>query len=174
MRRARTASSSPIASLPAQWRRPSGENEKGGKKKKEKKEKKKDPFGRLFKHQNPGDGRLMFVGVICSLVAGAVQGSLGVLMLKVSFVMQLSDPYWLFYEGFKWSIVFTLCGLINHACQFVGLATFGLAGEHLTHNLRLSAMTKLMHHEVGYFDDERNSIGELTEFLGEKLGLVQA
>ena len=53
------------------------------------------------------------------------------------------------------------------------MSCLGIVGEHLTKNLRMALLDKLLHLEVGYFDHEENSMGALTEFLASKVTLVQ-
>jgi ATP-binding cassette subfamily B (MDR/TAP) protein 1 len=59
------------------------------------------------------------------------------------------------------------------AAMFEG-AGFGIAGEHLTRNLRASSVRKWLTMEIGFFDEEANSSGELTQFLGESVTLIQS
>ena len=50
----------------------------------------------------------------------------------------------------------------------------GVAGEHLTRNLRSHSVSKWLTMEIAFFDEEANSSGELTQFLGESVTLIQA
>lgn len=43
----------------------------------------------------------------------------------------------------------------------------------MTLNLRSALMRVLLNQEIGYFDFEQNNAGELSQFLGEKVALVQ-
>ena len=57
--------------------------------------------------------------------------------------------------------------------ETINMTCLGIVGEHLTKNLRMALLDKLLHLEVGYFDHEENSMGALTEFLGRKVTLMQ-
>eukprot|EP00966_Prymnesium_polylepis_P086272 1997170-Prymnesium_polylepis.1 len=113
------------------------------------------------------------MGVLGAIVAGAIQGSLGTLIVKTTFSMQEYNPDLLMSEGLVWAILITAFGLVNHMFDSAGKISFSIAGEHLTRRLRLLALQQLLHQEIGYFDEPQNSVGQLTEFLGEKVSLVQ-
>ena len=50
---------------------------------------------------------------------------------------------------------------------------FSLAGVHLTARLRVAAFSAMLRQEVGWFDDERNSVGTLCARLSGDAASVQ-
>jgi ATP-binding cassette subfamily B (MDR/TAP) protein 1 len=50
---------------------------------------------------------------------------------------------------------------------------FGLAGVRLTGRLRVAAFSAMLRQEVGWFDDERNSVGTLCARLSGDAASVQ-
>jgi len=144
-----------------------------GKGEKEPKEKEKDPMGRLFSYITPGDGPLYFFGVLSGGLTGVARGFFGLLMMRSITALAPSNPNTLYEGGLVWSLVFLAVGVAVLVLNTVSWSCLTIAGEHLTTNLRLALLTKLLHNEVGYFDHEDNSMGALTEFLGEKVTLLQ-
>ena len=60
-------------------------------------------------------------------------------------------------------------GLANNVVEFIQGTCLGIAGEHLTRALRYQVLAILLRQEVGFFDEDENSVGELSEFLGQKV-----
>ena len=56
----------------------------------------------------------------------------------------------------------------------LNLTSLKPAGAKLTQKLRRDSMNALLRQHVGFFDNEKNSAGQLVAFLGEKIILVQA
>ena len=50
---------------------------------------------------------------------------------------------------------------------------FGIFNSHIVRKLRRRCFDQLLRMEPGYYDDERHSPGELTEFLATKVHLVE-
>lgn len=50
---------------------------------------------------------------------------------------------------------------------------YGIAGEHLTARLRKLLFEKMLHQEVGFFDDKNNSTGALCARLSGEAAAVQ-
>ena len=53
-------------------------------------------------------------------------------------------------------------------------ALVGRINAHLIRKLRAVCLRKLLKQEIGFFDDEANSAGDLAEFLASKVTLVQS
>jgi len=141
--------------------------------KKKKKPKQPDPMGRLFKSTGQGDGILYFVGIVSGGMTGIGKGMFGLLMMRSITAVASYDPATVLHDGLFWSIVFLVVGAVMHFFETLNQTCLSIAGERLIKNLRLELLTTLLHFEIGYFDVEENSMGNLTEFLGEKVALMQ-
>ena len=130
-------------------------------------------MGRLFSYASPGDGALYFLGVLSGGLTGVARGFFGLLMMRSITALAPSNPDTLYEGGLLWSLVFLGVGVGVLVLNTLSWSCLTVTGEHLTTNLRLALLTKLLHFEVGYFDLEDNSMGSLTEFLGEKVTLLQ-
>ena len=51
---------------------------------------------------------------------------------------------------------------------------FGISASRLTMQMRRHAFTSFMKQDIGFFDAESNTAGELVEFLAEKVAMVEA
>lgn len=143
----------------------------GGKKHK-KKEKKSDSLSRLLRMSPKSDRWLYAVGIACALITGVGKGMFGLLFIRSLTALGPASPDKIASEGIFWAIVFLLVGLGMHACELLFNMCLGVTGEHLTKALRHNMMGKLLTQEIGYFDQESNTMGALTEFLGEKVVLI--
>merc|ERR1719197_1443419 len=94
-------------------------------------------------------------------------------MMRSITALAPSNPSTLFEDGLTWSLAFLGVGTGVLVLNTISWSCLAVAGEHLTKNLRLALLEKLLHFEVGYFDFEENSMGALTEFLGQKVTLMQ-
>merc|ERR1740130_700603 len=93
--------------------------------------------------------------------------------MRTMTALSPADPNEIRSEGLFWSISFICLGCITMVLEMTALNALSIVGERLTKNVRLALMEKLLHLEVGYFDLEDNSMGALTEFLGQKVTLLQ-
>ncbi|EOD24007.1 hypothetical protein EMIHUDRAFT_427164 [Emiliania huxleyi CCMP1516] len=136
-------------------------------------QKKQGPVRRLLQMSPKSDRYLYVIGVPCAAVTGIVQGFLGLLIVRSLTALSYPSPDKVESEGVLWGLIFIGVGLGQHAVEFISRTTLGITGEHLTTALRTTLMAKLLRMEVGYFDYEANTMGALTEFLGERVALVQ-
>jgi len=141
--------------------------------KKEKKPKEPDPMGRLFSFAKPGDGKLYTFGILAGGITGIGKGAFGLMMMRTVTALSPPDPDDMFAESVAWCLAFFITGFGMMVFEALSQVCLGIAGEHLTKNVRLELFSKLLHFEVGYFDYEENSMGALTEFLGKKVTLLQ-
>ena len=151
------------------------DSEAGVKGKKESKKKKKKPpnaVSRLLRMSPDSDRGLYAVGIFCSLCTGVGKGMFGVLFIRSLTALGPASPDKVSSDGLFWAIVFLCVGVGMHACELTFNNCLGITGEHLTKALRHNMMAKLLQQEMGYFDHEGNTMGALTEFLGEKVVLV--
>ena len=132
-----------------------------------------DPMLRLMRMAPAGDGKLYGIGLVCSAITGVGKGFFGLLFMRSLTALASVNPDTVQSEATMWALIFLGAGLAMHCCELIFMATLGVAGEHLVKALRHHCMLKLLQMEIGYFDDDANSTGALTEFLGQKVALVQ-
>ena len=120
-------------------------------------------MGRLFQYASPGDGSLYVVGVFSGALTGIARGFFGLLMMRSITALAPSNPSTLFEDGLTWSLAFLGVGTGVLVLNTISWSCLAVAGEHLTKNLRLELMEKLLHFEVGYFDFEENCAPGLPE-----------
>ena len=130
-------------------------------------------MGRLFSYATPGDGKYYFLGVVSGGLTGIGKGLFGLLMMRSMTALSPADPHEIRSQGLFWSVAFICLGGVTMLFEMIYASTLSIVGERLTKNVRLALMEKLLHLEVGYFDHEKNSMGALTEFLGNKVTLMQ-
>jgi len=129
---------------------------------------------RLFSYRKPHDVSLLVFGTLCAAITGGSLAIQGYLMLMVLTIPGLSSPSEMDDETILWSLIYLGIGLAVHVFGTLEIACFGIAGEHLTCNLRSTTMRTLLRQEIGFFDEESHTVGALTEFLSEKVTYVQS
>lgn len=136
--------------------------------------KKPDAAKRLLAMYTPADRRILALGCLGAAVAGTAMGFMGIVIIKSIFPFRdIFEPDRLERIILFWSCFSLALGLLLHLVDTGYKICFGLTGERLTRRLRVVALRKLLHQEVGFFDEENNSVGELSSFLAEKISLVQ-
>ncbi|XP_028416784.1 multidrug resistance protein 1-like isoform X1 [Dendronephthya gigantea] len=143
-------------------------------------EKKLVPVGQLFRFADGRDKFLMFLGVIGSIIFGAIAPVQCVLMGElvddfVDFTIcqknanctnppDLEDSMTtigLWYVGFS---------IANFLFAWMGLGLFGLAAERQAHKMRLALFRSAVHQEIGWFD--AHTSGELINRLTEDINKI--
>jgi len=115
------------------------------------------------------------VGALCTIMVGVAQAFMGVSLTYSTFPFRdVFDPAELERVIITWSVVSIGLGLVIHGLGTGSKVLFAVAGEALTRRLRVLTLTQLLHQEIGYFDEDDNSAGALTEFLAAKINLVYA
>ncbi|RPA85941.1 multidrug resistance protein MDR [Ascobolus immersus RN42] len=64
-----------------------------------------------------------------------------------------------------WSLMFLMLGLVQFLVTSLSSTIFGLSAERLIFRVRDISFRTLLRQEMGYFDREENSTGEITSFL---------
>ena len=142
--------------------------------KKAKKAKAPSPSSRLLAMFSPSDRRLLACGCAGAAIAGTAIGFMGIVMVKATYVFRDTyDPDALRSKVLLWGGISLGLGVTIHVVDTLFKICFGITGEHLTRQLRVLALRQLLRQEIGYFDEDANSVGALTEFLAEKVSLVQ-
>ncbi|KAJ3248680.1 hypothetical protein HDU78_010911 [Chytriomyces hyalinus] len=127
---------------------------------------KKAPIRRVFMLMKPEWG-LVFLGVIGACGSGVIFPIFGLIFSTITTVLLVPsqiDPG-PFQGANLYAFAFVLSGIgafIFFSLQFYG---FEMAGAALTHRLRLMTFKSMIRQEVGFYDDDRHSLGALTSRL---------
>ncbi|KAG2226169.1 hypothetical protein INT45_003314 [Circinella minor] len=129
--------------------------------------KQKAPMGKILKQMRP-EWPLLFVGICCAAIAGAIFPCFALIFAKVISVMILDSsnvaPGPL--EGANlYAFVFVMFGIASFIGYGGQIISFECAGERYTERLRGYIFRAYMKQEVGYFDDDEHSMGALTSKL---------
>jgi len=129
---------------------------------------------KLFKLFNKEDYRLLYIGAAASFITGGTTPASGLLTVYMLLTIFYFDPWVTYDEGIKWALILAALAVCQCCATVVEGVCYGKAAAHLTKNLRSVSFAKLIKQEVGFFDFEENSAGELTAFLAEKVTKVQS
>ncbi|KAK3571853.1 hypothetical protein QTP86_020453, partial [Hemibagrus guttatus] len=148
---------------------------KKSKSKKEKKEKEKVtdvPFTRILALNKPEWPYLM-VGILASIVGGAVYPCVAILFAKIIGVFAEFDPEVKRQKTLMFSLLFLLLGAVSFITFFLQGVMFGKSGEILTMRLRSQAFKAILRQDVSWFDDHNNAVGVLTTKLAMDASMVK-
>ncbi|NWZ29094.1 MDR3 protein, partial [Asarcornis scutulata] len=113
------------------------------------------------------------VGTLCAIINGALQPVFSVIIADVigmfvekgkAAVRETNGMYALLFLGF---------GLISFVTFFLQGFTFGKAGEILTMRLRSMTFRAILRQEISWFDEPKNSTGELLTRLANDASQVK-
>ncbi|KAI7881051.1 putative ABC transporter protein [Lichtheimia hyalospora FSU 10163] len=129
--------------------------------------KQKAPIGKIIMQMKP-EWKYMAVGILGAAVAGAVFPCFSLIFAKIITVMILnpsnvaSGPM----EGANlYAFVFVMLGIASFFGFSAQIASFEVAGELYTERLRAAVFRAYLKQEVGFFDQEENSMGAVTSKL---------
>jgi ATP-binding cassette subfamily B (MDR/TAP) protein 1 len=114
----------------------------------------------------------MLVGFLGSIITGVTMPVFAVLFGSVLQVF-FSTGDKLREDTNFWALMFlviAICGFIGNMLKFV---MFGLSGEKLTTRIRDQSFRAMLRQEVGWFDEDRNSVGQLTTSLSSNAQQLQ-
>ena len=144
-----------------------------GKKKKQAKEKEPSaPIGRLVGMHGPYVVHLvlMFVLSVLATIGPSVAFYFMVFIMEVLYYPSSDEMR---DDAAFWA---AMLGVMAGATTFLFMCSGffnGSAGAALTARLRSAGMSALVRQDIGYFDEDSNSAGELTSFLAEKVDKVK-
>ncbi|XP_060726456.1 ATP-dependent translocase ABCB1-like [Tachysurus vachellii] len=148
---------------------------KKSKSKKEKKEKEKVadvPFTKILALNKP-EWPYLTVGILASIVGGAVYPCVAILFAKIIGVFAESDPEVKRQKTLMFSLLFLLLGAVSFITYFLQGYMFGKSGEILTMRLRSQAFKAILRQDVGWFDNHDNAVGVLTTKLATDASMVK-
>ncbi|XP_061853387.1 ATP-binding cassette sub-family B member 5 [Colius striatus] len=165
-------------------KRHSSKEKSPGKKKKELEEENLPsvPYSRILALNKP-EWLYILLGVIAAAISGAVHPAFAVIFGKIIGAFQETDPEKRNKNTLVLSLMFLLLGVIILAAYIIQGFMFGKSGEILTMRLRSLSFRALLQQDIGWYDDQKNSVGVLLTRLatdasqvkgatGSRLGLM--
>ncbi|KAG7198448.1 hypothetical protein KM043_005833 [Ampulex compressa] len=130
------------------------------------------PMSRIFGLNKP-EWHFNLIGCLAAATVGASFPAFAVLFGEVYYVLGLQDDDEVRRETVKFSILFIIVGVITGLGTFLQMYMFGLAGVRMTTRLRRMAFGAMLKQEMGWYDEETNSVGALCARLSSDAGAVQ-
>ena len=123
---------------------------------------------RLSVHNKPA--YFIFIGLIFSLIAGALLPSFGIWFAKMLFTLQTPlDPTkpenWLppitidFKQASKWGIILGSYAPIAFFAMYFNRISWAILAENMTKNIRGFLYSSMLRKDIGWFDHKENSPG---------------
>jgi ABC-type multidrug transport system fused ATPase/permease subunit len=123
------------------------------------------PVLRVAKMMQP-EWPLIFFGVCGAAAAGVLFPAYALISSRVIVILQ-EDPTWQppFHGPNLYAFIFVVLGIGAFIANAAQITCFEIAGERLTERLRAETFEALLRQEIGFFDEEMNSLGALVSRL---------
>lgn len=115
------------------------------------------PIRRLA-YLNKPEIPVLIAGSIAASINGAIFPMFGVLFSRVIKAFY-EPPEELKKDSNFWALMFILIGFISFLASPTQLYFFAVAGSKLIQRIRLMCFEKVVHMEIGWFDEPENSSG---------------
>lgn len=106
-------------------------------------------------------------------MVGASFPAFAVLFGEVYYVLGLQDDDEVRRETVNFSIMFLVVGIVTGLGTFLQMYMFGLAGVRMTTRIRRMTFAAMLKQEMGWYDEDANSVGALCARLSSDAGAVQ-
>ncbi|XP_037902429.1 multidrug resistance protein homolog 49-like isoform X2 [Hermetia illucens] len=127
-------------------------------------EKYKVSIMRLFKLNGP-EWKFIVIGCLAAIIHGATQPAFAVIFGEFYGIFSIDDPGIIWSESIRFVIYSLILGLIVGIATFLQTFLLNIAGCRLTTRLRKFTFKNILSQEMGYFDDQNNSVGALCARL---------
>ncbi|XP_034938105.1 multidrug resistance protein homolog 49-like isoform X2 [Chelonus insularis] len=140
----------------------------------------------LEEHEKPYDAPMMrifglnkpewpfnIIGCLAAATVGASFPAFAVLFGEVYYVLGLEDPDEVRRETVNFSILFIIVGVVTGIGTFLQMYMFGLAGVRMTTRIRRMTFSAMLKQEMGWYDEDSNSVGALCARLSSDAASVQ-
>ncbi|XP_012280493.1 multidrug resistance protein homolog 49 isoform X1 [Orussus abietinus] len=140
----------------------------------------------LEEHEKPYDAPMMrifglnkpewifnLIGCLAAAVVGASFPAFAVLFGEVYYVLGIQDADEVRAETVNFSVLFIIVGVVTGLGTFLQMYMFGLAGVRMTTRLRSTTFAAMLKQEMGWYDDDQNSVGALCARLSSDAAAVQ-
>ncbi|XP_011139991.1 multidrug resistance protein homolog 49 isoform X1 [Harpegnathos saltator] len=130
------------------------------------------PIMRIFGLNKP-EWPYNLIGSIAATMVGASFPAFAMLFGEVYKVLGLQDEEEIRKETINFSIMFIVVGVFTGLGTFLQMYMFGLAGVRMTTRIRKLAFSAMLKQEMGWYDEDVNSVGALCARLSSDAGAVQ-
>ncbi|CAK9804633.1 Multidrug resistance protein homolog 49 [Anthophora quadrimaculata] len=130
------------------------------------------PMMRIFGLNKP-EWPFNMIGCMAAAMVGASFPAFAVLFGEVYYVLGLQDDDEVRQEAVKFSILFLVVGVVAGIGTFLQMYMFGLAGVRMTTRIRRLTFATMLKQEMGWYDEDTNSVGALCARLSSDAGAVQ-
>ena len=119
---------------------------------------------RVMKYNAP-ERNWILLGSIAALVLGMIQPLFALVFSKIYGLFAEPSVDKQQHETSMYAGLIFAIGFIGAVAQFLCFFSFSRSGEYLTLRMRKLTFAALLRQEMGYFDDEANSVGALVTRL---------
>ncbi|XP_050450090.1 multidrug resistance protein homolog 49 isoform X4 [Cataglyphis hispanica] len=130
------------------------------------------PLTRIFALNKP-EWLHNLIGCLAAATVGASFPAFAVLFGEVYYVLSLQDPDEITRRTVNFSILFIIVGVLTGIGTFLQMYMFGLAGVRMTTRIRRMAFTAMLKQDMGWYDEDSNSVGALCARLSSDASAVQ-
>ncbi|XP_063889978.1 ATP-dependent translocase ABCB1-like isoform X2 [Scylla paramamosain] len=130
------------------------------------------PLSRIMK-MNSTEWPYMLAGALGSAIQGTIVPLYAIMFGEVLGSLSTADEVEARKQGDYYAVLFLIIGLIAAVSMFVQAYMFALSGETLTSRMRKLTFAAMLRQEVGWFDEEKNSVGALCSRLSGDAASVQ-
>ncbi|KDP28337.1 hypothetical protein JCGZ_14108 [Jatropha curcas] len=130
------------------------------------------PIRRLA-YLNKPELPVLILGTIAACIAGTIQPIYGILVSK-SIRTFYEPPHELRKDSNFWALMFLTLGLASFVVTPFRTYFFSIAGSKLIHRIRSMCFEKVVHMEIGWFDEPEHSSGAIAARLSADAAIVRA
>ncbi|XP_018348574.1 PREDICTED: multidrug resistance protein homolog 49-like isoform X2 [Trachymyrmex septentrionalis] len=130
------------------------------------------PMMRIFGLNKP-EWPLNLIGCLAAATVGASFPAFAILFGDIYGVLNLPDAEEVMKETIFLSILFIVVGLITGIGTFLQMHMFGLAGVRMTTRIRKMTFSAMLKQDMGWYDEDKNSVGALCARLSSDAAAVQ-
>ncbi|KAL0702705.1 hypothetical protein Bca4012_058827 [Brassica carinata] len=121
---------------------------------------------------NKLEALILVLGTLVCALDGAIFPIFGLLFAKV-IIAFFQPPHELRSDLRFWSIVFVLLGVLSLVVYPMHMSLFAVAGGRLIRRIRSMCFEKVVHMEVGWFDEPEKSSGAMGARLSADAALIR-
>uniref|UniRef100_A0A336LJ59 ABC-type xenobiotic transporter n=1 Tax=Culicoides sonorensis TaxID=179676 RepID=A0A336LJ59_CULSO len=136
------------------------------------KEKYSAPLSRLLRLNSP-EWHYLLLGSISAAIVGASIPAFAVLFGGIYGLLALPDDEEIRQGTNFYSILFIVLGIVTGLATFFQTFSLNVAGVRLTKRLRQTSFKSMLEQEIAWYDEPKNSIGELSARLSGDCAQVQ-
>lgn len=92
---------------------------------------------------------------------------------EIYYVLGLPDADEVMRRTIEYSLLFIVVGIVTGLGTFLQMHMFGLSGVRMTTRIRKMAFAAMLRQDMGWYDEDSNSVGALCARLSSDAGAVQ-